>query len=338
MALAQQLAERADVLLHNFRPGVPERLGIGYEPLRARNPRLIWVALNGYGPDGPGARRPATHPCAGAAMGGAGYQGGAALGRPADSLEAIRENARQLMRANESNPDPNSSVVCASAIALALLARERHGTGQAVYVNMLLANAYANGDDFLDYAGKPERPRIDAELFGAGPCYRLYRAREGWVFLAITSDAEWQRFCTLAGAERALDPRFAQAVGRAEHAAELASALEAVFSTRDADGWEADAVRAGVACVRADAAGPGKFFATHPQLQHNGLAPRAKHARFGDYQRWGPLVTVNGPAPHYGPGALAGEHTDALLAELGHAPAEIARLRAARTVTSETLH
>ncbi|HXZ86825.1 MAG TPA: CoA transferase, partial [Myxococcota bacterium] len=209
-AIAQQLAERADALLHNFRPGVPEKLGIGYAELRARNPRLIWVALNGYGPNGPGANRPSTHPCPGAAMGGAGYQGGAALTRPCTTLAEIRESARQLMRANESNPDPNSSVVCASAIALALLARERHGMGQAVYVNMLVANAYANGDDFLDYAGKPARPAIDAELHGPGAAYRLYRAREGWVFLGITSDAEWQRLCRTAGwSELARDARFA---------------------------------------------------------------------------------------------------------------------------------
>jgi crotonobetainyl-CoA:carnitine CoA-transferase CaiB-like acyl-CoA transferase len=332
--IAQRLAARADVVLHNFRPGVPERLGIGYEELRARNPRLIWVALSGYGPDGPGAKRPSTHPCPGAAMGGAGYQGGAALTRPCDSLEEIRENARQLMRANESNPDPNSSVVCASAIALALFARERHGVGQPVFVNMLAANAYANGDDFLDYAGKPARPAIDAELYGPGAAYRLYRARQGWVFLAITCDAQWQRLCRIAGFGE-LAARYAESNERERLRDELARELEKRFAERDADAWEALLAPAGVGCVRADAQSPGAFFAHSEQLRANGFAPLAKHARFGEYRRWGPLVTVNGPAPSYGPGALGGEHTDALLAELGYSAADTARLRAARVVTSE---
>jgi crotonobetainyl-CoA:carnitine CoA-transferase CaiB-like acyl-CoA transferase len=269
-------------------------------------------------------------------MGGAGYQGGAAPTRRCETLAEIRENARQLMRANESNPDPNSSVVCASAIALALLARERHGVGQEVYVNMLVANAYANGDDFLDYAGKAPRPALDADLYGAGACYRLYRAREGWVFLAITSDSEWQRLCREARwPELAGDARFASVEVRRKHGAELARELEARFAARDADAWEALLAPAKVACVRADAQYPGPFFTDSPQSLVNGMAPQSKHARFGEYRRWGPLVTVGGPRDSYRPGCLAGEQTDLLLAELGYGPAEIARLRAERVVTSE---
>jgi len=334
-AIAQQLAERADVLLHNFRPGVPERLGIGWEELHARNPRLIWVAVNGYGPDGPGAKRPSTHPCPGAAMGGAGYQGGAALTRPCQTLEEIRENARQLMRANESNPDPNTSVVAASAISLALLARERFGVVQPVYVNMLVANAWANGDDFLDYAGKAPRPAVDAELHGSSACYRLYRAREGWVFLAVIGDAEWQRLCREAGwPELARDVRFVIPDARRRHDAELARELETRFASRSADDWEARLAPARVGCVRADAEYPGAFFTDSPQALENGMAPPTKHANFGEHRRWGPLVTVGGPKPSYRPGCLAGEQTDLLLAELGYGPADVARLRAERIVAS----
>ncbi len=334
-AIVQRLAARADVVLHNFRPGVPARLGIGYAQLAAQNPLLVWVALNGYGPDGPGAKRPSTHPCPGAAMGGAGYQGGATLGRHCATLDEIRESARQLMRANESNPDPNSSVVCASAIALALLARERFGVGQEVYVNMLVANAYANGDDFLDYAGKPTRPALDADLHGTGACYRLYRAREGWVFLAVALDAEWGRLCQLADwPELARDARFASAAARRAHDAELARALEERFAARNADEWESLLAPARIACVRADAVYPGAFFTDSPQSLENGMAPIAKHARFGEIRRWGPLVTVGGLKPDYRAGCLAGEQTDLLLAEIGYPDEDRARLRAARVVAS----
>ena len=188
-AIARQLVAKADGLVHNFRPGVAERLGIGYEELHALHPQLVWMAVTGYGLRGPSVNRPATHPIAGSSMGGAGYQAGPALRTACESLADIREIARQLMKANEANPDPNTSVVAASSILLGLLARERHGIGQSIYVNMLVANAHANGDDFLDYVGKPPRPALDDELLGTGACHRLYRAGEGWVFLTITSDA-----------------------------------------------------------------------------------------------------------------------------------------------------
>ena len=96
----QSLSARADVLIHNFRPGVPERLGIDYETLAGLNAGLVYVSANGYGPKGPGALRPSTHPIPGAAMGGAGYQAG---GPPEVLLDpaGLREAARRLMRANE---------------------------------------------------------------------------------------------------------------------------------------------------------------------------------------------------------------------------------------------
>ena len=76
---------------------------------------------------------------------------------------------------------------------MALLARERFGIGQAVYVNMLAANMYANADDAVAYAGKPPLVASDDELMGTGAGYRLYRAAEGWLFLAVGTDDEWRR-------------------------------------------------------------------------------------------------------------------------------------------------
>jgi crotonobetainyl-CoA:carnitine CoA-transferase CaiB-like acyl-CoA transferase len=335
-AIARALALRADVLLHNLRPGVPERLGLGWAELHARNPGLVWVALTGYGPGSPSAARPSMHPVPGAVMGGAPYQAGAAFGRRCETLDEIRETSRQLTRANESNPDPNTAVVAASAMLLALLARERHGLGQAVYVNMLVANAWANGDDFLDYAGKPPRPALDAELTGLGAGYRLYRCGSGWVFLALTTDSEWSRF--FAAVERsdlARDARFATAAARRTHDAPLAAELARLFASRDADAWEAALIGARVGCVRADRSTPGPFFAHDPHVRENGFTPDCVHARFGPYRRWGPLCAVGGPAPAYGPGALAGDHTDALLAELGYPAEEIERLRKSGIVGSE---
>jgi crotonobetainyl-CoA:carnitine CoA-transferase CaiB-like acyl-CoA transferase len=201
---------------------------------------------------------------------------------------------------------------------------------------MLVANAWANADDFLDHPGKRPRPALDAELTGLGACYRLYRARIGWVFLALTTDAEWARFCALTGRkDLASDPRSSSARARSEHGASLAAELAALFQTRTADDWQALLLAGGVGCARADGPTLGVFLAHDPHVRENGFTPEAPHARFGSYRRWGPLVTVGGFASSYGGGALAGDHTDALLAELGYSADRIEHLRKTRIVASE---
>jgi crotonobetainyl-CoA:carnitine CoA-transferase CaiB-like acyl-CoA transferase len=334
--VALALAATADVLVFNTRPGVAERLGLGEADLRADNPGLVWVSLTGYGRHSPGAQRPATHPCAGAAAGGATFQAGRAVAAPCDTLADVREVSRQLMRANEANPDPNTSAVAASAVLMALLARQRFGIGQAVYVNMLAANMYANADDALAYAGKPARPECDDELLGLSAGYRLYRTADGWIFLALSTDDEWRRCWNVIGrADLAGDPRFATADARAANDDAAAAELAATLARRSAAEWEGSFLAAGVAGVRADGATPGPFFAHDPQMLANDFAPECHHPRFGPHRRWGAVVRVNGGLDHYGPGVLAGEHTDELLTALGHTDGEIANLRSARVVASE---
>ena len=120
-----------------------------------------------------------------------------------------------------------------------------------------------------------------------------------------------------------------------------ASALQSTETTwpgtRDAESWERLLTERNVGCVRADGASVGEFFTQDPHVLANGLAPRCQHARFGQLRRWGPLTTVDGALPGYGPSPLAGEHTDALLEELGHTVAEIAHLRKAGVVASEPI-
>jgi len=332
------LLAQADVLVHNYRPGVPERLGIGYDQVAAEHPGIVWVSVLGYGPHGPSAHRPATHPCAGSAMGGAGYQAGSALTRKCSTLEEVREASRQIIKANEANPDPNTSAIVASSTVLALLARDRdpQHRGQAVYVDMMTANAHANIDAFLSYDGMAPRQQLDEALLGFGACDRLYRCSNGWVVLTITTDAEWERFCVVsARLDLLADGRFSTVVSRREHDAELAGVLEAMFATRTGAEWEASLAASGVACVQADEFAPGEFAAHNEHLSENGFVPVVHHARFGEMRRWGPIVQVNGGTGKYGPGVLGGANTDALLAEIGYTTDEIATLRAARAVASE---
>ncbi|MET0326277.1 MAG: CoA transferase [Ilumatobacteraceae bacterium] len=334
--IARELARTADVVVHNTRPGVADRLTLGEAQLRADNPDLIWASLTGYGRHSAGAGRPATHPCAGAATGGAGYQAGSAINAPCATLDDVREISRQLMRANESNPDPCTGVVLAEAVTLALLARERYGIGQAVYVNMLTANLYANADDALDDVGKPGRAAVDTELTGHGPGDRLHRTADGWLFLALGSDDDWRRAWTaIDRSELADDPRFATAAARSANAEALGAELDDLLLKRPAAEWEERFVAAGAAGVQASASTPGPFFAHHPHVLANDFTPECIHTRFGPHRRWGPIVRVGDGLDAYGSGALAGEHTDEILTALGHDADDIASLRAARVVASE---
>jgi crotonobetainyl-CoA:carnitine CoA-transferase CaiB-like acyl-CoA transferase len=130
------------------------------------------------------------------------------------------------------------------------------------------------------------------------------------------------------------DARFATAAARAAHDGELDAALAGLLATRSAADWEERMVAARVAGVRADASTPGPFLAHHEQVLANDLSPECTHVRFGTHRRWGPIVRVNGGGPA-GPGVVAGEQTDELLAELGRSVDDIAALRAARVVASE---
>jgi crotonobetainyl-CoA:carnitine CoA-transferase CaiB-like acyl-CoA transferase len=322
--IVRALAAEADILIHNYRPGVPERLGIDYETLSALNPGLIYVSANGYGPAGPGALRPSTHPIPGAAMGGAGYQAGGTIDELLD-LDAVREAARRLMRANEVNPDPNTAVVVTAASLLGLLARESAGSnsiggkrGQQIFVDMFGANAYANFDDLVAYPGKPERASLGPALKGPHPLTRLYEAASGWVYLGIRRIEDWARFKDLTGLTFTGDPFGGDP-------AEVEAALGALFSEREADDWEALLVPDGIGCVRADAVNTGEFF-RDAGYEGSPWMTKVSHAEFGEYYRHKPMVEFENPNTALQGGARAGVDGSALLAELGYAPEEIESL------------
>lgn len=341
--IVRRLLGQADVLIHNYRPGVPERLGIGYEQAREESPDIVWVSVNGYGPDGPGAQRPSAHPVPGAVDGGALRQAGAGW-PPAQigSIEELREAARHFSRANEANPDPNTGVCVASAALLGLYARERTGKGQPIYLSMLGANGYANADDFLAYPGKPDRPLVDADLYGLNALYRLYPASEGWVFLGAApptggESQPWAALCRALGREAlADDERFATPEARRANDAALADVLSEVFLERSADEWEQLLIAYGVGCVRADEyPNIGSFLLQSNHAEANDLLAATHHAQWGDYRRWGATATFSLTPERPRAGVLAGQHTDALLRELGYSEADIAALRETRAVWSE---
>lgn len=304
------IVAQADVLVHNYRPGVPERLGLDYASLKRRNPGLVYLSVNGYGPDGPGAHRPSTHPIPGAALGGVVYQLGDTLGR-VDGIAEIRETARRLFRANEVNPDPNTSMVVATAVLLGLRARTRLGVGQAMFADMFGANAYANFDDFVA-RDVSARPSLGKELYGIGPFERLYACDDGWLFVYVPDDLSWQTLARWLNTN--LLERFPSRDAGLRDGDALASALERAFLPISADHAETQLTPLGVGCVRADRSLPGAGLAHDPSFREAGLVVETQHPKHGSVLRHAPVVRLREASDFAGP-CLAGDRTRQILSE-----------------------
>ena len=331
-AILAKLIPRADILVHNMRPGAPERVGIGLERARELNPEIIYVYVGGYGSTGPYNRRPAMHPIGGAVSGGALAQAGRGALPPADApmtMDEIVEASRMLGRAQDVNPDPNTSMVAATAMVLALYARQRLGKPQYVEVSMIGANAYANADDFFDYDGKPDRAIPDADGFGLNALYRLYEASDGWVFLACPLEGEFRDLCdALDLPDLADDPRFSTPETRQSNDDALAARLASVFATKPAAGWETKLSAADVGCVKVEGRDMFHFFDEDDHVRQNGFTTEAHHPRFGSFWRHAPVLGFSETPGTAGGGILRGQHTIPILKELGYSEAEVHTLRA----------
>ena len=340
-----KLAARADLLLHSMRPGAPERTGIGYEQLREVNPNLVYLYAGGYGSTGPYSHRPSMAPIAGAVSGG----GVAQMGRSFDklrmtgeaanqpmSIDEIAAVAKQLKRANDGTADHSTAMVNAVGLVLGLYARERTGQAQYVESTMINANAYLNIDDFYWHEGKQPRPLPDADGYGLHALYRLYQAKTGWVFLACLFDDEWQALCRAIGRPDLLDdPRFATGQARATNDDALADELARLFATEEPEHWETLLTAVDVACVKAEDRGMYYFFNDDPHVRELNLLADVEAPRFGEFWRYSPLVSFSETSGRAGPGPLKGQHTRAILKELGYAEEQILDLRERKVVDWE---
>jgi len=319
--IVHRLITKADVLLHNYRLGVPERLQVDWETCRKLNPRLIHVWMGTYGEHGVHARRPGAHPIPGAVMGGAMRQMGRGMPPPPEQgmdMEEIVEATRWIMKSNW-GPDQNTSPAVATGIVLGLWARDLTGKGQPVHVTMLNANAWTNADEYYDHANRPSLTMPDAELHGLHALYRLYRCREGWVFLGCLFQDEWETFCrTVQRSDFLADRRFATREARQANDEALSTELAGIFAGRSAAEWEEVLIQADIGCVRADEALEGEFYADHPHARANALSVEVEHPSVGTYLRYGGLVEFSLTPGLYRTTPQIGQHTRPLLRELGY--------------------
>jgi len=319
--IMHNLISKADVLFHNFRLGVPERLKVDFATCHQINPRLVHVWMATYGEHSEHARRPGAHPIPGAIMGGPMRQMGHGMPPPPETqldMEELVEATRWIMRANW-GPDQNTSGAVATAIALGLRARDLNGVGQAVHVAMICANAYTNADEAYDYEGRPPYSVPDSEIHGLHALYRLYRAKEGWVFLGCLYPSEWKAFCHAVGRDDLhVDPRFSSPEARQQNNDTLIEEISRIFATRSAPDWESSLTAADVACVQADAAVEGEFYLSDPHALENNLSVEVEHPLVGTYRRYGGMVEFSATPGVYRTATQAGQHTDAILGELAY--------------------
>ena len=329
--IIQKLIAKADVLSHNFRLGVPDRLGVDWETCRKINPGIIHVWMAAYGENGEHSRRPGAHPIPGAIIGGAMRQMGRGMPPPPEQamdMEETVEATRWIMKANW-GPDQNTSPAIATGIVLALRARDLTGKGQPIQLNMLNANAWTNADEYFDYADRPPIAMPDEEVHGLHALYRLYHCREGWVYLACLFQDEWETFCRTVQREDLLaDPRFATPEARQDNDEALVAELSEILSERTADEWEEMLTKADIGCVRADEAVEGDFYADHPHARANDLSVEVEHPYVGKYRRYGGLVELSLTPGIYRTSTQIGQHTRPLLREIGYDDQQIEDLGA----------
>jgi len=215
---------------------------------------------------------------------------------------------------------------------------------------MILSNFYLNCEDAFSYAGKPQRPPVDHLQLGTGPTYRLYETAPAgpdfrpepyenpdprWVFLSAVQDDEFARFCGVAGRDDLVaDARFATRLAREQNRSALEAELESVFRTRTAQEWETRLLGAGVGCVTADAMSHFAFVYKDPQARALDMMVKTKHPSFGGaYWRHAPAIRFSQTPGQAGPYCETGEHTRAILKELGYEEAAMKQLKEAGVIT-----
>ena len=306
--IVDALVLRSDVFVHSFRPGVPERLNLGAARLAEINPALLYVNASAYGSRGPQRHRSAFHSTP-TALSGAGI------------MQAGRGNAP----VDDSFPDPGGALTVATAVLLGLHARERIGVGQYVETTMLTSAAYVMSLDLTLFHGAVAPPLPDQGQHGRHPLYRLYPTAAGWLFLAALRPREWDPLIAVLGAPPwATRERMARAASGTDR--DLANDLATAFRQRPAHEWVTELSRYGVAV------GPVTEVQSDSWLAEQGLLRPDAHPAFRDFWRLPSKIDFAGEEFQPGPAAALGEHSRALLEEIGYTPEQISELVDAGTL------
>jgi len=313
--IVHQLAERVDVVVENFRPGVMDRLGIGYARLSAINPRLIMASASGAGQKGPAARRP-SFDVIGQAMGGMMVSQG---GGPEDEPKLVAGGFA----------DHVGAMFLAFGIGMAIVARERFGVGQHVDASLLGGQIAFQA---MGFCRSLQSGFHNGFRPGANPLFRAYRcADDKWIALGVLDPKVWPGLLrALDQPGLATDPRFANPFGRWEHAEDLIEAIAGCFILRPRDEWLARLEACDVA------SGPVRDHlevADDPQVLANEYVVTVEHPHLGPIRVPGiPVKLSETPGRIRSTAPELGQHTEEVLLELGYSWEDLDRLRTSEVI------
>jgi len=294
LAALLELAQGADVLVHNFRPSVPPRLGIGYEELAAINPRLIYCAVTGYGETGPLAEKAGYDQVLQTMSGMCVEQG--KRGGPPDVIYG-------------SVVDYYASALVAAGVASALFERGKSGVGQYVGISLLRAALTMQSARLVWAEGEPREISRDMR---SGGVTGIHPTRAGHLYISANTPHFWQALCEKTGlGDLAANQRYDSVKKRAAHAREIIPRLHAALKARSALEWEAwfgDEVPCAAARNIAD-------MFDHPQVEAEAMIADFEHPVAGRYRGLTRAIKFGrtpGPAPFTAP--TLGQHTAQILA------------------------
>ncbi|MBI5260699.1 MAG: CoA transferase [Bradyrhizobium sp.] len=316
IAIIQQLATQADVVMENFRPGVMDKLGIGYAALSAINPRLVYCAISGFGQTGPDSLR-------------AGYDGKIQAMSGIMAITGHEETGPT--RAGFAVCDVLSGATAAFGVSSALYQRDRTGKGQMVDVSMLEATLAFLSGQIADWSVAGHRQQLSGnQAVSRRVTANLFKAGEGYLLLAVNNDKQYEALMRTIGREDTLkDPRFADWFARQENEPALRAIIEEALAKKDAREWEDILEAAGAPCA---SIWKIEEIIDHPQVVARG-AIQEIDTPYGRLR-----FAASGFQLAHGGGRLdrmapeLGADTDAILDSLGYDAEAIANLRAREIV------
>lgn len=331
LAVIHKLVKSVDVVLQCFRGDAAIRVGVGEEQLKAINPDLVYLNAPGYGTTGPYAGRPAYAPSIDAASGLSATDGGGAARPPAD-MSDIRRGAKILHAAGAVNcaqADGIAALGVGTALLLGVYAQRRGIEVSDMTTTMLGTAQQAMMVLNTQYEGRHDVPVVDPDFLGLHALYRLYPAADGWVFLAAPYDHEWAQLQTALApyVDLAGDARFSSGASRRAHDAELAEVLAGVFAARPKDEWESELSAQDVGCVAATE-DPMEWHMQNDEFFEAGYSVETTSPVFDEHRRLAPITRFSRSLTKADGGCTIGQHTTAILREIGYDDTAIEKLRA----------
>ena len=311
--VARKMAARADVVVADWLPARAHSMGLDYEAVSALNPRLIYCSIPPYPGDGPLRETPGDTYSVAASMGVMADQG--AGGPPVFVYLPVASYG--------------AAFTACFAVSSALYVREMEGMGQKVEVSLLHGAVAMQAAQFVSGPGLRSRGGDLRQGIPVGiPVYRLFRAQEGWFFLACGNNTFWNKLCIALGLEELVeDERFRDAPWGIppEHYEALSDILEPIFLEKPAGYWIRFLTERDIPCASVQTR---EDFVHHTQVGVNRMMQAVQDPTLGMTSQPGMPVWMHG-APGEVPGGTSdpGEHTDSVLMEIGYSEAEIVALR-----------